>query len=241
MDATSSCSQKYVNMINWLHSRIYRPENGWDPISVSHAQQYTTSEWSAGVAIELIDVLESWCGGLSGKAILDLGGGPGQYSIAFAKRGAQVTWYDVSARYRTIAAQKALAHGVSVRFKVGYLDEAADVLANGFDLVFNRLCWYYGRGDRSFSKIVYELVKPGGIGYVDTTHDRYMHETLSTPARIRTELNKYTGWKMGHPYPPHGRLQELFARFPMEKIFVDYSAPMNDRILFKKPILRQGH
>lgn len=223
-------------MINWFHSRIHRPEKGWDPVPDSHVAQYAAGEWFYGAQDELTDILDGWCGGLAGKSILDLGGGPGQYAVAFARRGARVTWYDVSNRYRELAEAKAREHGVTIQFAIGYLDEAADILDQKFDLVFNRICWYYGRGDASFSRVLYDLVKPGGVGYVDTTHDGYKYETLSMLARLRVGLNKYTGWKIGHPYPPHGRLARLFMRYPLEKILVEYSAPMNDQILFKKPL-----
>lgn len=222
-------------MINWLHSRMFRPVNGWDPVSAIHAKQYAVQEWSSGVNDELIDTLASWCHGLAGKTVLDLGGGPGQYAVAFAKRGAKVTWYDISHLYRKLAEEKAREHEVSIRFATGYLDEAMDTLDQRFDLVFNRLCWNYSRGDDAFSKVLYKLVEAGGVGYIDTTHSEYMRDTLSFSSRIRTALNKYTGWKVGHPYPPHRRLEEIFARYPMETIFADYSSPMNDRILFRKP------
>ena len=145
-------------MINWLHSRVFRPEKGWDPVSPQYVAQYAESEWKTGASEDLIAQLEKWLEGLQGKTVLDLGGGPGHYSIAFAKRGARVTWHDVSERYRQFARAKAEEAGVDVSFSLGYMDEASRLLGEQFDCVFNRICWNYGRGDASFARVIYSLV-----------------------------------------------------------------------------------
>ncbi len=219
-------------MINRLHAFLYRPERGWDPVPSGHASTYADKEWSAGVREELLDELDAWVGGLAGKRVLDLGGGPGQYSVAFAKRGAIVTWHDVSRTYLEFARGKASANGVNIDFSLGYMDEAPAILKTQFDLVFNRICWNYGFSDRGFAQTLFTLVKPGGIGYLDTTHSGWRRETLPTSARLRTWLNDALAIKIGHPFPPHGRLARLFSRLPIEKMLVDHAMPTNDRILF---------
>lgn len=222
-------------MINRLHARLRRPEKGWDPVPAGHASSYSEHEW-ARVDLALLDDLQARIGGLAGKTVLDLGGGPGHYTVAMARRGARVTWYDVSRGYMAIARAKAAQAGVAqgIEFSLGYLDEAAAQLGRRFDLVFNRICWYYGFGDKSFAAVVHALVEPGGFGYVDTTHSGYLREELSASARLRTWLNDCTGIKIGHPYPPRGRLARLFLRHDVQHLQVDYRAPMNDRILFQK-------
>jgi 2-polyprenyl-3-methyl-5-hydroxy-6-metoxy-1,4-benzoquinol methylase len=219
-------------MINRLHAFIHRPENGWDPVPPGHAQAYAASEWAAGTRSDLLDELERWVGGLAGKCVLDLGGGPGQYSVAFAKRGAEVTWHDVSRTYQQFAEEKAREHGVHIHFSLGYLDEAPRQLGTRFDLVFNRICWNYGWQDQSFARVLFGLVKPGGLGYVDTTHSRWHRDSLPVLSLLRTWLNDALAIKIGHPFPPHGRLATLFASMSVEKLVVDYTQPTNDRILF---------
>lgn len=200
-----------------------------------HAATYGTGEWSR-IDHALLDDLERRIGGLAGKTVLDLGGGPGQYTVAMAQRGARVTWHDVSRTYLDMSRQRAEAHGLgqSVAFSLGYLDEAPRLLARSFDLVFNRICWNYGFGDRSFAAVVYALVNPGGFGYVDTTHSDYQREELPASARLRTWLNDCSGIKIGHPYPPRGRLARLFLCHAVVQLHVDYRTSTNDRILFQK-------
>ena len=129
----------------------------------------------------LLDQLEDWLGGLAGKRVLDLGGGPGHYTIAFARRGASVTWFDVSRNYQAMAQAKAAELLVAdrVQFCLGYMDDASRALADRYDLVFNRICWNYGRSDRAFADVVYQLVRPGGCGYVDTTNTLFNADKLS--------------------------------------------------------------
>lgn len=223
-------------MINYVHARFYRPENGWDPVPPEHAVKYGAHEWQV-VNDALLDELEQWIGGFQGKRILDLGGGPGQYSIAFAKRGGLVTWHDVSRIYRSMAQEKAKAFVVTdtIHFSLGYLDEAPKLLPDPYDLVFNRGCWNYGFSDRSFAEVVYRMVRPAGFGFVDTPLSGFNREQLSTPVRFRTWLNDNLAIKIGHPFPPHGRLARLFLRYPLKRLLVDYRSPWSDRIFVEKP------
>lgn len=221
-------------MINRLHALLHRPERGWDPVPPDHASTYAEHQWSVSVREALLDELDVWVGGLAGKRVLDLGGGPGQYSVAFAKRGAQVTWQDISRTYLEFAQRKALENGVCVEFSLCYMDEAPIILNAQFDLVFNWICWYYGFSDQGFAKALFALVKPGGVGYVDTTHSGWRRESLSHIARLRTWLNDGLAIKIGHPFPPHGRLARLFMRMPVEQMLIDYSTPTNDRITFRR-------
>ncbi len=218
--------------VNYLHSLVHRVEAGWDPISPDYARGYAELAWNER-RVELVDQLESELQGLAGKRVLDLGGGPGQYSVLFAQRGAEVTWHDVSREYEQIARNRALAAGVGLRFSLGYLEDAERFTSEPFDLVFCRVCWYYARNDRAFSQILYSVVKPGGVGYVE----------CNTPAfarprgfrRLQYLLNEYLRWKVGHPYPPHGRIAELIRRQQVARIVVDYSSEFTDAVMFVKP------
>ena len=218
-------------MINWIYSRWHHPDRGWDPVKKDYAQRYAEEEW-LDIDGRVVAQLEQWSGGLQGKRLLDLGGGPAQYSIAFAKRGALVTWHDVSRNYLDIAQAKAKEHGVNIAFSLGYLEDAERFLASGFDIVFNRICWYYARDDRVFADLVYRLVRPGGVGYVDVPNAESMYTKLSGTIRFRTWLNARTYLKIGHPFPPRGRVAALLQRYPLALMRIDYRVRENDRILF---------
>jgi 2-polyprenyl-3-methyl-5-hydroxy-6-metoxy-1,4-benzoquinol methylase len=221
-------------MINYIHSLLHRPEKGWDPIPAAYAEEYSHLQWNLGVNESLLDELEAWLGGFGGKQVLDLGGGPGHYSVAFAKRNADVTWHDVSTEYKKIAQQRAAAEDVRITFSLGYLEDAVRLHSRPFDLVFNRVCWCYGADDQRFADTIFDLVKPGGSAYIDTQHSRSPSADGSWSVKARAWLNDRLAFKIGHPAPPHGRVAELFMKKPIAKILVDYSSPTNDRVLFSK-------
>jgi SAM-dependent methyltransferase len=218
--------------VNYLHSLLHRVERGWDPIPASYAQEYAARAWSE-TRPAVVERLEQKLGGLKGKRVLDLGGGPAQYSVLFAERGAVVTWHDVSREYEAIARSRAQAAGVNLNFSMGYLEAASRFEAEPFDLVFCRVCAYYSRSDRSFVRMLCSLVKPGGIGYIE----------CNTPAFARPDglrklqywVNEHFYWKIGHPMPPHGRIAKLVQKYPMTSLALDYSSELIDIVTFVKP------
>lgn len=220
-------------MINRIDMLRHRPQRGWDPVSVSWAREYADDAWKIDTA-PLLDRLEADFGHFDDKKVLDLGGGPGHYSVAFARRGARVTWHDISRSYREIAMSRAEDANVEIDFSLGYLEEAAKFRSTQFDLVFCNLAWYYCADDRSFSRILYDIVKPGGSAYIDC--NTAVFDKPSAERRIRHAINRATGIKIGHLYPPHGRLERLLRRFPTQDMWFDYSTPENDRIFFVKKL-----
>lgn len=219
-------------MINWLHSVLYRPENGWDPVPLAHAVQYADHEWH-NINVPLIDKLEECIGGFSGKRVLDLGGGPGQYSVAFAKRGAQVVWHDVSRNYLDVVQNRERGNGVRIEFSLGYLEDSVRFRGSPFDFVFCRIAWCYCRSDRAFARLIYSLVKPGMCAYIDNNTPELERE-LSLQRRLIYLLNNRFGWKVGHPHPPHGRIASLLLKYPMDYVVLDYTSKTNDRVFFRK-------
>ena len=217
--------------VNYFHSLLHRVESGWDPISQDYAREYSEFATSQ-VSVALIERLENRIGGFKGKRVLDLGGGPGQYSVVFAERGANVTWHDVSREYRNIAEARANAAGVKVRYSLGYLEDSVQLCSEPFDLVFCRVCWYYGRSDRRFARILYSLIKPGGTGYIECNTPAFSNP--SGLRRIQYWLNEFIGWKIGHPMPPRGRIAKLVQRYPISFLALDYSSPLLDVVEFRK-------
>lgn len=210
---------------------LHRPEKGWDPVPIAYAQSYAKTEYEA-VNTDLLELIDQWLGGIQGKRILDLGGGPGQYSVAFSARGGIVTWHDVSHAYMDIAKKQASNAGVKIEFSLGYLEDAKCYIEHPFDFVFNRICWYYSMNDSAFSKLIYALVKPGGGAYIDSNTPAF--DNCSGMRKLAYVLNGVFGLKVGHPHCPHGRIAKLLQKNPIDYMILDYASDLNDKIFFKK-------
>ena len=114
------------------------------------------------------------------------------------------------------------------------MDEAPKLYREPFDLVFNRICWYYGFSDYGFANVIFALIKPGGVGYVHTANSELRDSNWSRQVGARTWLNDRFAIKIGHPLPPHGRIEKAFMRKPIAKMVTDYTSPTHDRVLFLK-------
>ena len=209
-------------MINQIFTLFQRAERGWDPIPREYAERYAKREYAA-LDHALADEVETWAGGLGGKTLVDLGGGPGQYTIEFARRGARVHWHDISRNYLEIAQREATQGGVQVEFSLGYMEEATGI----YDVVFNRVCWYYCVSDGAFAKKVFSLVRPGGVGYLIINTDRYLEGVWPRmPAwqRLKSKLffalNDKFSLKIGHVMSSHGKIEHLFRSLPLQKLEV---------------------
>ena len=144
-----------------------------------------------------------------------------------------MTWFDISKNYRDFVQQKAREAQVEMNFALGYMDHAFQLLGHQFDLVFNRICFSYCIDDASFAGVIHRLVKPGGWAYIDTNNSDFGREAAGFGVRARNWLNGALGVKIGHPYPPPGRVTKLFLRYPLQRISTEF-LPRNDRILFQK-------
>jgi 2-polyprenyl-3-methyl-5-hydroxy-6-metoxy-1,4-benzoquinol methylase len=215
-------------LINRILMKLRPVEGGFDPISARGALSYAEFEWSR-VSAGLVDELEWRVGGFAGKRVLDLGGGPGQYAIEFARRGARVTWHDISRNYLALARDRAAAQGARLDFNLGYLEQAARYLDQPFDLVFNRICWYYCVNDTQFARLVHGLIRPGGRAYIDN----FIHH-LPGGFKPRYWLNAVTGVKIGHPVPPPGRLEKLFLGFGDVDLEVLQRTPRSERLFLTR-------
>jgi SAM-dependent methyltransferase len=215
-------------MINQWRAKRRPVAGGFDPIDRDYALKYAQGEWSS-FSPALIDLIEDKIGGLSGKRVLDLGAGPGQYAVEFAKRGAQVTWHDISRNYESIAQAQAAAHGLEMAFSLGYLEEADRLLGAPFDLVFNRICWFYCMNDKKFARLVHNLIRPGGWGFIEN----FMNPPHGV-RRMRYWLNAWTGIKVGYPPPPPGRLKRLFEHFPDLAVEMSVVSSHNERYFLAK-------
>jgi SAM-dependent methyltransferase len=91
--------------------------------------------------------------------------------------------------------KKTCENEVDIKFSIGYLDKTPIKLGTQFDLVFNRICWLYAWSDRSFAKVIYSLIKPGGVAYIDTAHSGQYKENLSMSSKIRRWMDDHIALK----------------------------------------------
>lgn len=220
-------------MINFLHSLIHRPSRGWDPVGEKYAAEYSDFV-SSNFPKEEIGRVEEFCGGLRGKQLLDIGAGPGDFSVEFARRGADVLWHDVSAHYRDIAAGKARHAGVSLEFSLGYLEGARRLRDRRFDVVFNRSSYYYAMNDRAFARLLYDLVKPGGSLAVFCILTTEYGRTVGKVPGVREWLNAGLNWKIGHPLTPPGRVAALLARRPHSMLISEHRPDGLEEVMLRK-------
>lgn len=218
-------------MINYLFSRVQRPERGWDPVPADYAAGYAEQQWGVDTRAA-VDALEARIGPLAGRRVLDLGGGPGHYTHEFASRGARVTWHDVSATYRGIARNRLGPAADRVEWSLGYLEDAAR-LGPAFDLVYNRICWYYCMSDRHFARIVHGLVRPGGWAYIVTPYLDAAGQRAGLRHRARGWLNERLALKIGHPYPTERLFRRVWRALETRQFELERSE-RNITVLFQR-------
>jgi 2-polyprenyl-3-methyl-5-hydroxy-6-metoxy-1,4-benzoquinol methylase len=224
----------FRNML-WLKYYFQKPEKGFDPVPKTFAENYAANEYKK-LDNEVVDFIKNHITGFEDKTVLDLGAGPGQYSMAFAKRGAKVTWHDISRNYLEIAKARAAAENVTVNFSLGYLEEAH----GKFDMIFNRICWYYCINDYRFAKCIYNLVKENGYGFIVVNNEKYLKEELEKESRVKKIVIKTSYWlnenfniKLTHVHPSHQKLSRIFARLNFKHLQLEQRGH-NTLITFNK-------
>ena len=104
-----------------------------------------------------------------GESVLDIGGGPGRYSLYFAKKGCQVTLAELSEGNVALARRKAEEAGVSFAAYAKNCLELDELNLGQFDHVFLMGPLYHllDEADRVRAvEIALRHLKPGGILYV---------------------------------------------------------------------------
>ncbi|HUO97230.1 MAG TPA: class I SAM-dependent methyltransferase [Rhizomicrobium sp.] len=101
--------------------------------------------------------------GLAGKALTDLGCGPGLYAERMAMHGARVTGVDFSVRSLAYAKQSATAQRLTIAYRLA--DYMKDALTGGQDivtLIYGDYCVLSPPQRRALLERVRAMLKPGG-------------------------------------------------------------------------------
>jgi SAM-dependent methyltransferase len=105
----------------------------------------------------------------SGDKILDIGGGPGRYSLYYANKGCDVTLVDLSSGNVEFALNKALEMNVNIKGFAGDAREVDKIVEGTFDHVFIMGPMYHllEEGDRIKAiNAALSLLKEGGKVYI---------------------------------------------------------------------------
>ena len=101
-----------------------------------------------------------------GDTILDIGGGPGHYSIHYARQGHDVTLLDLSGENVRFAKKKARQYGVKITAQQGNALDLSRFADNTFDIVFLMGPLYHLMNEENRLQAVREakrVLKPGGM------------------------------------------------------------------------------
>jgi predicted nicotinamide N-methyase len=130
--------------------------------------------------------------------VLDLGGGPGTNSIAFAKKGLDVTLFDYPETLK-IARKVARSAGVKLRMKGG--DFTVDPIGRGYDLILVSQIFHAYDEDscRAITGKCFDALAPGGriaVQEIPVTEDR-----TDPPSGALFAINMLVATEGGRTYP----------------------------------------
>ncbi len=132
------------------------PEHEWDRLSERHPFEFILTTWMMDKYIR------------PGDAILDIGGGPGRYSIHYAKKGCEVTLVDLSEGNVALARQKAEEENVTLTARVKNCLELDELDLGQYDHVFLMGPLYHLLEEEERVRAVelaLDRLKPGGKLY----------------------------------------------------------------------------
>jgi ubiquinone/menaquinone biosynthesis C-methylase UbiE len=133
-------------------------------------------------------------GDLRGKKILDVGCGPGESSVFFAKRGAEVTGLDISGKMLETLKQLAALHGVEKKIKriKASLGEQLPFADNSFHLVYgNGVIHHLPDSTLALREIKRVLKDKGAAAFIEPlTHNPLIKVYRLIATRVRTRGEK---------------------------------------------------
>ncbi len=192
----------------------------------------------------------------SGERILDIGGGPGRYSLYLADKGCDVTLLDLSDANVEFAASKAREQGIALRTLRGDAREADTVVSGLFDHVLLMGPLYHLLEECDRVKAVnacLKLLKPGGMLFVSFINmfAGMIYAMKIDPAIIldQNESEFYTTVLSDTSFAGKAFTQAYFinqnevlpfmSQFPLEKLHLfgqeGITSPCEDNLFSKSP------
>jgi len=165
----------------------------WDQLAGEHEKSafYDLPGFKAGKdrlrSIELSEL-----GSVEGKAMLHLQCHFGLDSLAWARRGAQVTGVDFSQNAIDLAVSLSQELAIPAQFICADLYDLPGVLTGEFDIVFTSYGVLHGLPDLPrWAQIIARYLKPGGIFYIVEDHPFFRVFRASPSGEFRAERSYF--------------------------------------------------
>lgn len=143
----------------------------WDELAPVHARAYKEVDLLKKGEPVLDEIELREVGEVEGKTLLHLQCHIGTDTLAWARRGAQVTGVDFSLRSIALAQELRGELGLEATFICINIYELPAALDEPFDIVYTSrgvLCWL--RDLEGWARIIAHFLKPGGIFYIMEAH-----------------------------------------------------------------------
>lgn len=104
-----------------------------------------------------------------GNKVLDIGGGPGRYSLHLAKKGCEVTLFDLSDENVKFASARAEEQGINLKTVVGNAMDADKIINEQYDHILLMGPMYHLLKEADRVRAVHaalKLLKPGGLIFI---------------------------------------------------------------------------
>lgn len=220
-------------MINNVLYKIFRSNKNWDPVSSKYAEEYHQSHLNKELDSKYFKMLERVKFNYLNAKILDIGAGPGIYSVEFAKLGSTILWQDVSRSFYEIAKKKFKSKDYRVFFSLEHI-EVCMKKQKDLDLIFSRLSFYYAKNDKEFFDDASKSLKMNGYLLIDcNTYERF-DNNLSLFGQLQVLLYHKFQFKIGHPLPNHEMIDKLAKKSGFIVINKEFNTKSNICILLQK-------
>lgn len=171
----------------------------------------------------------------AGDKVLDIGGGPGRYSLWLAEKGCDVTLLDLSPQNISFAKKKAVEQGVALKTLTGDARTVDETVEGVYDyiLLMGPLYHLLEESDRIKAiKASLRLLKPNGIIFVSFINvfsgmvyamkfapSVIMEEAESEFYKAVSENRSFTGEAFTQAFFIHqGEVLPFMAQFPLKKL-----------------------
>lgn len=170
-----------------------------------------------------------------GEKVLDVGGGPGRYSLYLATKGCDVTLFDLAPANVQFAKERATEQGVSFNTIVGDVREIGNIVSEKYDHILLMGPMYHLLEEADRVKAItacLKLLKPNGIIFISFINMiagmiyamKYKPEMIIDPIEklfydTVLENKSYSGMAFTHAYfAKQSEILPFMEQFPLEKL-----------------------